>query len=361
MQKRWYTGNELVERWGIQPFELYEFMKNGFQAYTHHGKKIIDKKDCIVEVKPFSLESWEKIIRGKFAATSVFPVGVRGVVKPTDHEIKQLAKRTIEGQPKFKTIPPPPDCIAIDFSIPGNPTEANKKIFEALQYRFKATDVEAFEREHVLLKSSQSLDDGDTVNIKDQDSGQHKASKWITGKEIIEQYGVSSVELFDAIKTKGLEPHDPKTKTPFPRFDVWYIKKSIRSWEKERDRYPFWCLSVDEAEMKIKKLKAKLNTINNETRENDDLPIEPKKRNIIIDQMLKLHYKVEEATGCFSGQVAIEETSEKSSEQQRPEAELPDSILPCPPGTAWDKVQITIISHDTAKIITPKGTEKCSF
>lgn len=151
MQKRWYTGHELVERWELQTFEIYEFMKKGLQAYTQYGKKIINEKDCIVAVKKRSLKSLERMIREKSVKTpfrSLDSVGFT-IVTPTDHDIKQLAKKIFKGQPKFERISPPSNCVAIDFSLTDDEAEASNKISEAIQYRFKAVDVEAFEKQHM--------------------------------------------------------------------------------------------------------------------------------------------------------------------------------------------------------------------
>lgn len=157
-------------------------------------------------------------------------------------------------------------------------------------------------------------------------------SKWITGIEIIEQYGISSIELFDAIKTKGLQPYSPKQRRPFPRFDIYYIKKAIHYWQKEIDRYPFWCFSVEDAERRIKELQNELNTIKDESWENYGFPTEPKIKNLLIEKLLKLYYKIEKVAKCFTEQDTEGEISKQNSNR------FPNRLFPDSDSNKWLEV-----------------------
>ncbi len=60
VKSRWLTGKELIERWGIADFELFDYLKKGHQPYSRYGKQIIDS-DSLERAPKKSIEEIEKI------------------------------------------------------------------------------------------------------------------------------------------------------------------------------------------------------------------------------------------------------------------------------------------------------------
>jgi hypothetical protein len=83
---RWITGNELIARWRIMGFELFDFMKQELQAYTSHGKKIVDS-DSLERDHRKTPNQIEAEIRSTIPTYRVF--GTSGPQDP-DYDLKIL-------------------------------------------------------------------------------------------------------------------------------------------------------------------------------------------------------------------------------------------------------------------------------
>ena len=73
---KWINCSELLNRWEIRDFELFDFLKKGLQAYTNHGKKIIDT-DTLERARRDSIETIKenlRIARAKRRAEASWPM-----------------------------------------------------------------------------------------------------------------------------------------------------------------------------------------------------------------------------------------------------------------------------------------------
>lgn len=137
VKPRWYSGQDLVTKWGIKGFELFDLMKNGLQAYTNTGKKVVNS-DPLPRAKRDSLEKIEANQRAKVNATIISHGHSRG--PSSDDEIKQTAKRIYDAQ-RLEIIDPPKDCELMSFTLPNNHKLALLAISKALCFQFKSEDV----------------------------------------------------------------------------------------------------------------------------------------------------------------------------------------------------------------------------
>ena len=136
---KWISGQSIVERWGIEPFELFDHMKKGLQPYSGHGKRIIDS-ETLPRKRRYTLEEMKGNVRAKFVAGSVLGSGSLGSSRKTESEIEWIAQSAYDGQP-LEIVDPPADCIIMSLSLPVNAIRAAEAIQQALGFLFKLEDV----------------------------------------------------------------------------------------------------------------------------------------------------------------------------------------------------------------------------
>jgi hypothetical protein len=139
---KWMTGEDLITRWGIMDFELFGYMKQGLQAYTRYGKKIVDS-DPLEKAPRYTLDFFINSLKGAENAGRVLSVKM----KPprSDWEIKKEAKKAFESQ-ALEVVNPPKDCVLMSFALPENEKRAEEAIFKVKSFLFKLKEVLIFEQ-----------------------------------------------------------------------------------------------------------------------------------------------------------------------------------------------------------------------
>ena len=112
-----YTGKEVVEMFGKHNYEIFDLMKEGLQAFTWHGKRIIDESE---------------LYEHSFS-------GVRLYNEEDQDFGLEPQKRDTEFLNSLGDIE---NCIFISFDIPDDEEKARKKIEKALDYRFRESDID---------------------------------------------------------------------------------------------------------------------------------------------------------------------------------------------------------------------------
>jgi hypothetical protein len=146
----WWTWDKVLEHWGLENFELFNFLKKGLQPYTQHGKKVVDS-DKLERGRKYSVEQIEDGIRN-YPNTDVWIN--YDVLSPHDDNsalddwyVEGLAESYYEGQP-LEILNPPKDCFIMSFTLTLDEDDAREKIAKAQSFIFKKNDVLKFEKEH---------------------------------------------------------------------------------------------------------------------------------------------------------------------------------------------------------------------
>jgi len=142
-KSKWITGKELITRWDIKDFELFDFLKQGLQPYTRYGKKIIDS-DSLRRARRDSIDKIERDLRTK---QKLIVLGGSSFGRMTESQIKDEAQRIYNRQ-KLEIVNPPNDCVLMSFSIPQDENGAKIAISRTMNFLFKMDDILEFEKEH---------------------------------------------------------------------------------------------------------------------------------------------------------------------------------------------------------------------
>ena len=146
-REEWLTGQELIDRWQIEDFELFECLKKGLQAYTWHGKRIVDEATLEPEKKDSKDTIRKNVLAKEGARTLGSGPGGRG--PSSEREIQQKVDYLYNRPENLKLILPP-DSIAASFDLPIDSEKAAAMIVEAKTYRFKLSEAEPFGQERGL-------------------------------------------------------------------------------------------------------------------------------------------------------------------------------------------------------------------
>ena len=138
---RQYTGRQVIERFHLLDFEIFDLLKKGLQAYTDTGKKIVDS-DSLPRGRRQSLDQVEANQRAKINAGSVLGGSCR---RWSEDEIKSQAKRIYNSQ-CLEILNPPKDCYPFSFTLPDHDKSRKEAISTALGFIFKPKDVEEYEQ-----------------------------------------------------------------------------------------------------------------------------------------------------------------------------------------------------------------------
>lgn len=141
---RKYTGRQVVERFRLLDFEIFDLLKKGLQAYTDTGKRVVDS-DSLPKGKRWSLEFIEGTERAKQNARVICGPGLSLGRSWSENEIKREAKRIYDRQP-LEILNPPKDCFPFSFTLPDYDKSRKEAISTALGFLFKPKDVEEFEQ-----------------------------------------------------------------------------------------------------------------------------------------------------------------------------------------------------------------------
>jgi hypothetical protein len=140
MSTHWISGKDVIDRWSILPFELFEYCKQGLQPYNKFGIKIVDI-DPLIKNADFTYEDVEKSVI-RWAKEKVFDS--YGMVRP------DVIKRTrFEYEARLKEAAGiSSNAVLKSFTIPSEENEAEKVIQDIFDWQFKMGEVEEFEKLH---------------------------------------------------------------------------------------------------------------------------------------------------------------------------------------------------------------------
>ena len=160
MPKFEFSGNDLIIRWEIRGFQLFDYLEKGLlQPYdattgnmiidrnTDHGKKIMES---FKRTPPLTVEKQEKKQRAN-------QIKYYGFV----HSGRE-AKRKAQALYNYHIVRLN-DCIQKTFTLSRDEKEAVKQIREAKKWVFKTDDVLRFEQDHGSYKKSVLTDDYDAI------------------------------------------------------------------------------------------------------------------------------------------------------------------------------------------------------
>ena len=147
-KSKWISGKDLIARWGIMAFELFDYMKIGLQAYTQHGNKIVDS-DPLDKAPRHTLEFFIISIKRREIAGRV---GGGKMRQPrSEWEINKEAKSLFEAPSNLQIVNPPPNCELMSFTIPENEKKVEEMFAQAKAFLFKVEDVLNFEGDHGII------------------------------------------------------------------------------------------------------------------------------------------------------------------------------------------------------------------
>jgi hypothetical protein len=182
----WITGEHLTRLWHIRDFELFDYLKKGLQAYTRHGKRIVDRDSRERQPKYSSIDEAILEIKTEERRTESIENG-KPVPSDKGHSYsphRKLNEREIEAKAKelmHQTVLVPLDnAIATNLTLPLDAEQAQKMIDEAKEYLFKMADVEAFEAAD-RLNVQMAAADTSTANDRGQDYFVLKGEYWDVG------------------------------------------------------------------------------------------------------------------------------------------------------------------------------------
>ncbi len=151
MSKFEFSGNDLIERWEIRGFQLFDYLEKGLlQPYdattgnmiidrnTDHGKKVIASSKY---TPPLTVEQQEKKQRVNQRRDSGFVYSGR--------QTKRKAQALYNSY-----IMQLNDYIQKSFTLSRDKREAAKQIRKARRWVFKTEDVLGFEKNHGLCESN---------------------------------------------------------------------------------------------------------------------------------------------------------------------------------------------------------------
>jgi len=155
--ERWYSGKEIVGKYGIKDVQLFGLMRNGVQVRTYTDKEVVDE-DSLPRERRHSLEFFEEdeqryieLNKGKDEAGIVITGrGLGGHTRPerskrSANEIKQIAQRRYDGQPLEILNPPDPNKYElISYTLTYDDIGRITAILKALSFLFLAADVDKF-------------------------------------------------------------------------------------------------------------------------------------------------------------------------------------------------------------------------
>ncbi len=146
----WITGKELIKRWDIMDFELFEYLKKGLQPYTRHNIEILDsdslEREPIRSEEEIRAEVYARFLRP--APPRLRPVGRGGIPPPS--EIEKLAREHHRKQKSEIITPPGGPYEYMSFSLPASEKGRASAIARLMDCWFKKDNVLEIERKHRL-------------------------------------------------------------------------------------------------------------------------------------------------------------------------------------------------------------------
>ena len=143
---KWSLGQNLVKEYGLQNFQLFDFLKEGVRARTVTGLEVVNEDELERRGRK-SLAELERIefleegnAKTGIVITGSGPLGTRSPERTVD-EIKRAARLAFEKQPK-NVLVIPNGCEAISYSLSYNDnTKRMEAICRATGFQYKTIDV----------------------------------------------------------------------------------------------------------------------------------------------------------------------------------------------------------------------------
>jgi len=229
---RWISGHQLLSRWNIQDFELYEYLRKGLPVYNNCGIPIINpdllpyppRRELMYEEIERAIRA--EISRERMIANSSISYHHTPHKPPTEGEIKERAKKEFEKHPlapltisQVLSVRPQEPHIVNRFTAYDDPKQMRNAINEVLSYLFKVEDVNKFAKENGLPR----------IQTTDQE-GTGGTTKYISGQAIVDGYHIRGHELFELVK-EGLQPHNQITAKPIPPPNITTLKNNLKTCE----------------------------------------------------------------------------------------------------------------------------------
>jgi len=168
----WINGNDLIVHWGIEDFELFDFLKKGLQPYSRLGKQVVDS-DSLERGRGVSIEKIESNLRaGKISGYGTFAYNFTGNIprRLTENQIKPHAKFIYASQ-KLQILNPPKDCILMSFTLPKNANEAYVAIEKTKYFLFEKAQVSEFAKKNGLRALDEhGVDQSSVITEQDQNA-----------------------------------------------------------------------------------------------------------------------------------------------------------------------------------------------
>ncbi len=159
---QWLTGQELIERWQIRDFEIFDFIKKGLRPYTKYGRPIYDPataacKNRFSSRKEARLEALDEEKRNERLKSLIMYNPHHGDYLPpnsykpkTETREERINRRTKELYQE-KVLDLPLNAVKKNLSLPNNENDASRMMYEAKGYLFRISDVREFERKHMEI------------------------------------------------------------------------------------------------------------------------------------------------------------------------------------------------------------------
>lgn len=184
----WFTAYQLLNRWNILDFQLFDFLKLGLTAYTQLGQKIVDEETLPLKTDLSSLLSRPR---------------KRPPMHPFDEKtwriVEEARQKAREADIPKKREAPPPGCDSMNFNLPDDPQERKQAIREGLKLIFKTQDVTEFENEIGITGKSTALSD----HMASDDNPE------ISSKSMLRKAGDEASQLYADVsallKKKGIQ------------------------------------------------------------------------------------------------------------------------------------------------------------
>jgi hypothetical protein len=138
MQTKWLSSEQVAQRWNIDLLKIFEYFKEGLQAYTEYGWKIHDARSC-KRKRRFSIEE----LKAKYPLD---PLILETCTCPETPciEIQKWEAFIIDlytSQPLDVIVPPEPRSYPMRLASPSNYEEVETAIDRLKICRFKPEDI----------------------------------------------------------------------------------------------------------------------------------------------------------------------------------------------------------------------------
>lgn len=143
MRERWVSGQQIIDEYHIMPFDLLGYMRQGLQAYTQAGRKVLDVSTAERRRKTWD-EAWKETVLAtdKDQVCLVAHLKRNDVSPPYESGLDVIAREAVRKfeEEHFVILNPAPDAYYLNFAARSD-DEAAAVLSEIADFRFKMEDV----------------------------------------------------------------------------------------------------------------------------------------------------------------------------------------------------------------------------